>query len=89
MKRRTEIIVRTDRVLIVQRKNGSRLVWCRQCAEQIWMLTPEAAAVLVGVSTRAIYHWMETDEIHFSDPPGGPLLVCPRSLNRALENINA
>lgn len=44
------------------------------------MVTPEAAAVVAGVSTRTVYRWVEAGKIHFAETPAGLVLVCLNSL---------
>jgi len=43
------------------------------------MVTPQTAAVLMNVSSRSIYQWIEAGRVHFQEGPGG-LLVCTESL---------
>jgi hypothetical protein len=44
------------------------------------MVTPDAAAELAGVTTRAIYVRVECGALHFKELPDGTLLVCGMSL---------
>jgi excisionase family DNA binding protein len=44
------------------------------------MLTPEAAAALVGVTARTIYRFVESGELHVIDTCDGTLLICSGSL---------
>jgi len=44
------------------------------------MITPYEAATLAGVSSRTLYRWIEEAKLHFSEEPGGSLLVCADSL---------
>jgi len=82
MKRRREIIIETHLVQIVHgRKRQS--AWCQACAATTGMITPEEAAVLARVTARTIYQWVETGALHFSETPGGALLICLTSLTTA------
>lgn len=47
------------------------------------MLTPEHAAAVANVRTRAVYHWVETGLVHFTEARDGLLLVCVNSLPNA------
>ena len=79
-KRRAEITVETRWVILIRRPRGSERVWCRECAADIKVITPEEAVVLTRVSSRAIFRWVETDRLHFSETPRGLLLICLNSL---------
>ena len=79
MKRRTEITVE-EQIRIVRRAGALPHVSCLQCGGEVWMLTPEDAALSAGVSARTIYRWVEQDKIHFRESASGSLVVCPRSV---------
>jgi hypothetical protein len=44
------------------------------------MITPDEAALILRSSTRLIYSWVESAKIHFTEQPGGLLLICLDSL---------
>lgn len=77
-KRRTEIIIETERVIIVPAPAAP--AWCNACSLQVEMLTPEQAAALVNVTQRTIYRWVETQLLHFVEEADGRLLICRNSL---------
>jgi excisionase family DNA binding protein len=77
-KRRTEIIVETERLIIS--RSGHLKLWCDACAVWMRMLTVDEAAILAGVSARMIYQWVETGRLHFAETPDGRLFICPDSL---------
>ena len=79
-KRRTEITIETERVLLMSRRRISVLTWCVACGERVTMITPDEAAITARVSSRAIYRWMEADRVHFNETADGLLLVCANSL---------
>jgi excisionase family DNA binding protein len=78
-KRRTEITIETERVVIVRRRLTVR-VWCRSCDRQVTMVTVDEAARMAGVSSRTIYRWVEADQLHFNETAEGRLLICTDSL---------
>jgi len=79
-RRRTEITVETS--LLVLRRTGHRTpLYCATCPSPVPLVAPEEAAVLAGVSTRTIYRWAETAQLHFTETPEGKLYVCPQSLS--------
>ena len=77
-KRRTEITIETERVLIVRRQIAIR-AWCRSCDRQVAMVTVDEAARMAGVSSRTIYRWVEADRLHFTETTDGRLLICADS----------
>ena len=80
MKRRTEITIETRRRLIVRRPPRTANGWCDRCLTQVEMITPNDAAALLKISSRAIYRWIEEGQLHFIDDSTG-LRVCARSLS--------
>ena len=87
-RKRTEITIETERVLVVSRSN-KLITWCGGCGAHVEMLTADEAALLAGVSTRAIFRWAEAGQIHFAETPEGLLLVCPNALPRKRDGDNA
>ena len=80
MKKRRIVITReTDELLVVRAPARSGKAWCPECAAHVWMLAPEAATAVTGLSARAIYRLVEAGQIHFTETPDGLLLVCPDS----------
>jgi len=79
-KRRTEITVETDRVLVVRRRSRAVQAWCVSCAGRVQMVTPDEAAVVAGVSVRMICRRVEAEKVHFAETPDGLLLICLNSL---------
>ena len=82
MKRRkkTEIIVERDQVLVIRRLNSREPRWCEECGEQAQMVSVDDAASIAGLTARAVYRQVETGQIHFSETTDGLLLVCLNSL---------
>jgi hypothetical protein len=77
--RRTEITIETSRRVVVRRSGEWRKAWCERCIAEVKMVTPEQAAILMNVSSRSIYQWIERGGVHFLEETGG-LLVCTDSL---------
>ncbi|HEY0405758.1 MAG TPA: hypothetical protein VGC89_08515 [Pyrinomonadaceae bacterium] len=81
MKRKTEITVRTDRLVIVRRQPVAGVgAWCEGCAKPATMLSVDEAAAVARSSSRAIYRRVEADTLHFTETPEGRLLICLNSL---------
>jgi len=77
MKTRTEIVVETDKWVVVSRFRKS--AWCPACSRQVEMLNVDEAAIFARVNSRTIFHWAESGALHSSETPEGLLLICPRS----------
>jgi hypothetical protein len=83
-KRRTEIIVEIDEVFAIRRRETTSVAWCAECGEQVQMFSPEEAATDAAASSRAIYRWIEADDVHFTETSGGRVLVCLNSVRRQI-----
>ena len=82
VKKRTEITIETDQVLVVSRRRTKTLrAWCGACAEEVIMMTVDEAAFAVSVSSRTVFHWVEDYKLHFTETPKGLLFVCLKSLS--------
>lgn len=79
-KRRTEITIETERVIVIRKRRPQIQDWCNRCGEIVPMVTVDEAAGIAGVNSRTIYRWVEADRIHFTETSDGRLLVCPDSL---------
>ncbi|HEX3280453.1 MAG TPA: helix-turn-helix domain-containing protein [Pyrinomonadaceae bacterium] len=80
MKRRTQITIEQQRLLLVSGRKLSAIGWCDSCGHQVTLVTAENAAEILRISARAIYRHIESGELHFIEIHGGPLLVCRESL---------
>jgi hypothetical protein len=83
-RRRTEVTVETDEVIVIRRSGSTGVAWCPQCAETVRMLTPEEAAVLACGSAREIYRLVEAGKIHNTETDEGLLFVCLKSVSFSL-----
>ena len=79
-KKRTEITVETERILVIRRRYRAIETWCDSCAEQVVMIRPDQAAAVSGQSLRAIFGDIERDTLHFMEQSDGMLLICLNSL---------
>jgi len=78
IKKRTEITVKTHRLLVVNRQNSRFVARCEKCGEMVEMVVPDEAAAVVGISSRDIYRAIESEEIHFIET--AQVFVCHKSL---------
>ena len=84
IKKRTEITVRTSRLLVINRHSSLIHAVCKACGKEVEMITPDEAAALVGVSSRVIYRAIEAGELHFLELP--TLFICRDSLQAQFAN---
>jgi hypothetical protein len=79
-RKRTEVTIESETLLIVRRGGGALRAWCGPCGAETLMLTPREAAMLAGVTTRLIYARAEAGALHFQELPDGTLLICGHSV---------
>ena len=80
MKTRTEITFEVDRLVIVGRQRRV-LHWCDSCHRHLDMMTTDQAALMAGVTSRTIFRWADSGQLHSTESPEGLLLICPNSLS--------
>jgi hypothetical protein len=80
MKRRTEITIERQRLVLVTGRKVSASGWCAVCAGKVQLVTAETASRMVRVSTRVIYRRAEEGRLHFTETQDGLLLICANSL---------
>lgn len=79
-KRRTEITVETERVVVIRQSRSVAPAWCAACGQHVTMLSVQEAAAVAGVTRCTIYRWVEAQTVHFVETPDGVLLICAQSL---------
>ena len=82
-KRRTEITIEKRRIIFMNRSKVSVARYCEECGQTVRMVTADVAAALSGLSTRTIYRRVESGDVHYTETPEGPLLICATSLSVA------
>jgi excisionase family DNA binding protein len=82
-RKRTEITIETERIVVLSRRKVSVVSWCYECGLRIKMVTVDEAAAMAGLSSRTVYRWIEAEKIHSIETSERLLLVCPRSLMSA------
>ena len=85
-KKRTEIIIETDQVMVIHMPRGFVRAWCEGCAEEVSMVTADQAAAVAGISLRALCRLIEADALHFIERADRVLFICPNSLNALTGN---
>lgn len=79
-KKRVEITIETERVIIAPSSSSQPCLWCDSCAMQVDMLTPDLAAAQINVPPRLIYRWIEAGQLHYREDSDGAILICRNSL---------
>ncbi|HEX5733301.1 MAG TPA: helix-turn-helix domain-containing protein [Blastocatellia bacterium] len=79
-KKRTEITIETDRIVVISRRRLSARAWCKSCGRQVSMVTADEAARLAPVTSRTIYAWVEAGRLHSMKMSDGRLLICLESI---------
>jgi hypothetical protein len=87
MKRRTQITIETERVLIVTNRNRTVDGWCEQCGAVVKLTTPELAATLTGLSRRTVYRLIGIGQVHLRESAEAQS-VCLESLTMS-KAVNA
>jgi hypothetical protein len=84
-KKRTEVTLEVDEVLVLRHVKRIPQAWCDHCNRQVRLVTPEEAATLTGASPRSIYRRIEARELHFRETSVGQLDICLNSLFQEAE----
>ena len=81
MKRRTEITIEIERVLVFSRRTNQG-TWCASCEAEASLITVSEAAALAGATGHEIFRRAEAGMLHSSLTQDGVLLICLTSLLR-------
>ena len=87
-KRRTEIAFELEQTIIVKRRSGSASGWCNDCELEVVMITPDEAASITSMTTRALYRSVDAGIIHFTEMEGGLIRLRLPSLLQAIGEAN-
>lgn len=80
-RRRTEITLETDEVVVLRRSSTAAVTrWCSVCAQAVAMITPEEAAAVLSTTPRLIYRLIESGLIHHDESSDGLVIICTGSL---------
>jgi hypothetical protein len=75
-RKKTEISVQIDRMLVISTRLVTSRAWCKSCGKRVVMLRADEAARLAGVSSRTLYRWVEDRLVHFTETQDQLVLVC-------------
>ncbi|HET6892194.1 MAG TPA: hypothetical protein VFH31_13910 [Pyrinomonadaceae bacterium] len=79
-KRITRLSIETERTYIFRSRDDSRVAWCTRCGAETEMATVAGASDVSGLSELAIYQFVESGALHFTEDESGRVLVCLVSL---------
>jgi hypothetical protein len=82
-RKRTQITVETDRLLIIRRRTSAR-AWCPQCDREVDMVGLEEARLLAGISQDALRGGVERLACHLTEAADKSVLICLDSLLKGL-----
>jgi hypothetical protein len=83
MKKTTRITIETERVLTLRCGRPGR-IWCEPCAAETEIVALETLGNFLTKGPEKIQQWLDQGELHWSQPPQGPVRICMRSLMRLL-----
>ena len=78
MKQQAEIIFEKEETVLLRQSEATINEHCPNCEMFTIMATPEAVALLSGLSEREIFRLIEAGELHFHEGP--KIYVCLKSL---------
>lgn len=79
MRKRIEIHIETDRVLIIRRRRATR-IFCRDCGGEADMIDLKAVQTLTGITLAILREHIDNKVWHSSRSRDGQPLVCLESL---------
>jgi hypothetical protein len=82
-RKRTEITVETDRVLIIRRRWTVRF-WCQECGCEVDMVGVAEAEAITGKTGSMLYEYAEARGWHLAETSDQATLVCLKSLRKFL-----
>lgn len=80
-----EIVFEKEETVLLRRSAATINEFCASCERCTIMATPEAVALVSGLSEREIFRMIETGEIHFYEGP--KIYVCLSSLAPIKEKL--
>jgi hypothetical protein len=79
MSRQTKITIETDSLLVLRGRTPLR-AWCQECSGETEMIPLEGVGVISNLRPLEVEAWIESEDLHRSQAPGGGQLICLNSL---------
>lgn len=73
--KRTAITFERERLVVV-RRHANALQWCGSCGRWTVPMTLDEVALLCGVTSRAVFQWVEAGVVHSDETASGLLRIC-------------
>jgi hypothetical protein len=86
MKQRAEITFETEERVVLREGSEISVYYCAACGKDVLMATPQAAALLSGISEREIFRSLEANLLHFTE--NGRVMICLNSARAIREKID-
>src|SRR5689334_12959928 len=80
-RKRTEVTVEVRRQVAIRGRQFRLVADCLSCGKAVEMATLDEAALLAGVSSRAIWSWVVAGDLHCRETAEGLLRICLVSLD--------
>ena len=71
-------------MVVIRGSRTRNRVLCANCSEEAVLVTVEEAVKMSGISARAIYRLVETNEVHFAETAEGLTQICAATLLAAV-----
>ena len=78
--KRTRVTVESHQLMVLRRGAPFIEDWCSHCGKQVRMITAAEAALVAGISLRAVCRRVEGGKLHFNETGDGLLFICLNSL---------
>jgi hypothetical protein len=82
-RKRTEITIESDQLLIIRRRRTVRF-WCQECGCELEMISVAEAEALTGITRPMLDDGAEARGWHFAEASDNATLVCLESLRKFL-----
>ena len=82
-RKRTEITIETERVLIIRRRRSTR-AWCQACGGKVDMVGLAEAEAITGTTQPVLQDSAEARGWHLAESPGGTVLICLESFRKSM-----
>ncbi len=81
MKRKIEITIETERVVVAGTRRDGGEKWCDECGAEARLIALEDAAALLRVPTDTVLRWASEARLHVIET-GGSVSICLTSLSQ-------
>ena len=84
MAKQTKITIETDSLLILRGRIPLR-ARCQQCNAEAEMIPLDGVGVISNLQPSEVEAWIESEDLHRSQAPGGGQLICLNSLLKRVQ----